>query len=79
MLSRKLERKVACLGVYGLVAGRTAHGRAVWRHERGNRWIAKNPSGAWVVQKEEDVGVNDAGFLRLHTVHWYGHASGAQS
>eukprot|EP00802_Teleaulax_amphioxeia_P006472 Tamp_06476.p2 GENE.Tamp_06476~~Tamp_06476.p2 ORF type:complete len:291 (+),score=69.52 Tamp_06476:628-1500(+) len=34
VLSGELEHQGDCLGVYVLEAGRTAHGRAVWRHER---------------------------------------------
>jgi len=77
VLSGELERQGDCLGVYVLEAGRTAHGRAVWRHERGDQWIAKDSDGNWVVQEEEDVGVNDDGFLRLRDANaTYPHQSG---
>ena len=57
MLSGELKHQPACLGAYTLVAGRAVHGRPVWRHERGDRCIAKLASGRWAVQKEENVGV----------------------
>ena len=65
VLSGELKHQRKCLGVYALEAGRTAHGRAVWRHERGGICIAKTSSGNWVVQGEANVGVNNNGVLRL--------------
>ena len=57
VLSGELKHQPACLGAYTLVAGGAVHGRPVWRHERGDRCIAKLASGKWAVQKEENVGV----------------------
>jgi len=37
----------------------------VWRHERGDRFIAKLAGGKWAVQEEVDVGVNGDSFLVL--------------
>jgi len=65
VLSGEVEHQGKCLGVYAREAGRTVHGRAVWRHEREDRWIATSPKGYWMVQNEEDVGVNGTGFLLL--------------
>ena len=65
VLSGELKHQPACLGAYTLVAGRAVHGRPVWRHERGDRCIAKLASGKWAVQKEENVGVNGLCFLRV--------------
>jgi hypothetical protein len=58
VLSGELKHQSECLGAYTLVAGRAAHGRPVWRHERGDRFIAKLADGDWAVQEEVDVGVN---------------------
>ena len=42
-----------------------------------DRWIAKDSIGNWVVQEEEDVGVNNAGFLCLRDANaTYPHQSG---
>ena len=65
VLSGELKHKPQCLGAYTLVAGRAAHGRPVWRHERGDRFIAKLAGGKWAVQEEVDVGVNGDSFLVL--------------
>lgn len=65
VLSGELKLQSVCLVAFTLVAGRTAHGRPVWRHERGDRLIAKLASGKWAVQGQEDVGVNGVSFLRL--------------
>ena len=65
VLSGELKHQPACLGAYTLVAGGAVHGRPVWRHERGDRCIAKLASGKWAVQKEENVGVNGLCFLRV--------------
>jgi hypothetical protein len=45
VLSGELKHQSPCLGAYTLVAGRAAHGRPVWRHERGDRFIAKLTDG----------------------------------
>ena len=77
VLSGQLEHLGRCLGVYALEAGRTAHGRAVWRHERKDRWIAKDSDGDWMVQIEKNVGVNSTGFLYLRDANaTYPHQSG---
>ena len=54
-----------CLGVYMLVEGRTAHGRPVWKHVSQDRCIAKTSLGNWMVQREHEVGVKDAGLMEL--------------
>ena len=65
VLSGELKHQSKCLGAYTLVAGRAAHGRPVWRHESGDKFIAKLANGDWAVQEEKDVGVNGDGFLWL--------------
>lgn len=65
VLSGELQHQGACLGMYALDKGRTAHGREVWRHEGGDMCIAKISGGNWAVQKEADVGVKDICVLRL--------------
>jgi len=73
VLSGELQHQGACLGMYALdkvhtergTKVRTAHGREVWRHERGDMCIAKISGGNWAVQKEADVGVKDICVLRL--------------
>jgi len=65
VLSGELKHQCLCLGAYTLVAGRSAHGGPVWRHECGDRYIAQLASGNWAVQKEEKVGVTQDAFLYL--------------
>ena len=50
-------------------ARRAVHGRPVWRHESGDRFIAELASGYWAVLEEGDVGVNEDVFLRLSDVN----------
>jgi hypothetical protein len=50
VLSGELKHKSRCLGAYTLVARRASHGRPVWRHERGDSFIAKLADGNWAVQ-----------------------------
>jgi len=61
-LSGELEHQRNCFGVYSLVDGEV-YGRPVWKHASKNRWIAKGSDGQWYVQEEEDVGVDDFGFM----------------
>jgi hypothetical protein len=65
VLSGELKHQSECLGAYTLLAFSSAHGRPVWRHERGDRFMAKLASGNWAVQRQENVGVNAAGVLYL--------------
>ena len=69
VLSGELKHQSVCLGAYTLVPERSAHGGPVWRHERGDRYIAQLASGNWAVQKEEKVGVTADGFLFLADVN----------
>jgi len=68
VLSGELKHQSPCLGAYTLVAGRAAHWRPVWRHERGNSFIAKLADGNWAVQEEEDVGEDTGSMRRLSAV-----------
>jgi hypothetical protein len=65
VLSGELKRQSRCLGAHTLVAGCSAHGRPVWRHEKGCSLTAKLASGKWALQREEHVGVNGKCSLRL--------------
>jgi len=69
VLSGELKHQCLCLGAYTLVAGRSAHGGPVWRHECGDMYIAQLASGNWAVQKEEKVGVTQDAFLYLADAH----------
>ena len=64
ILSGQVTFKAACLGVYTLMVDREANGWPVWQHVRENRCIARIPCGDWVVQREENVGVNDLALMR---------------
>ena len=65
VLAGVVKHRPSCLGVYTLVAGREAQGWPVWKHVSQNRWIARVATGGWCVQREQDVGANDAGFMLL--------------
>jgi hypothetical protein len=65
VLSGQIKHQGWCLGAYTLVPGRSAHGRPVWRHERGDRYIAQLACGNWAVQKEDKVGFNEGALLYL--------------
>jgi hypothetical protein len=76
VLSGGLQHQTSCLGVYALVADRTVHGWPLWKHERGDCWIAKVSGGQWVVQREENVGVSASkGFLCLNCKDMLPHQS----
>ena len=64
-MSGDVKHPYECLGVYTLVAGREAHGWPVWKHVSQDNWIARISHDDWMVQREQDVGVNDKGYIGL--------------
>ena len=64
-LCGELKHMTTCLGTYLLAPQRIAHGKPVWKHASADRWIAWASVGEWMVQRGENVGVNDAGFMTL--------------
>ena len=64
-LCGELKHKTECLGTYLLAPQRTVYGKPVWKHATADRWIACISTGIWKVQEGVDVGVKDAGFMKL--------------
>ena len=67
-LCGELKHKTECLGTYLPAPQRTAHGKPVWKHASADRWIACISTGIWKVQEGVDVGVKDAGFMKLEDI-----------
>jgi hypothetical protein len=64
-LCGELKHQTTCLGTYMLAPQRTAHGKPVWKHATEDKWIALGSTGIWMVQIDEDVGVNNLAVMTL--------------